>query len=155
MARALMETTALVFLLHKKMSQAILQRDVGALDDFLVRCLSGSRLGSGDPEALNVLTAIQALDKEPGAEQYKDFYATLCEFCHPNALGAFYAYADFDNATRGISFGHNRGLSKGGDIAFAVVFALEVLIAFAARIQEVTPTLVALAKELHAGQDAR
>jgi hypothetical protein len=123
-------------------------RDVAPLDDFLVRCLSGNRLESGDPKALNVLTAIQALDKEPGAERYEEFYAVLCEFTHPNALGTFYAYAEFDNATRRISFGHNRGLSKGEDIAFAVVFALEVVIAFIARIQDCTPTLVALAKDL-------
>jgi hypothetical protein len=153
MARALMETTALVFLLHKKMSTAILQRDVAPLDDFLVRCLAGNRLDSGDPKALNVLTAIQALDKEPGAERYEEFYAVLCEFTHPNALGTFYAYAEFDNATRRISFGHNRGFSKGEDIAFAVVFALEVMIAFIARIQVCTPTLVALAKDLYADHD--
>ena len=153
MARALMETTALVFLLHKKISHAILQRDIISLDDFLVRCLAGNRLESGDPKALNVLTAIQALDKEPGAERYADFYTVLCEFTHPNALGAFYAYAEFDNATRELSFGHNRGLSKGEDIAFAVVFALEILIAFAAKIQDNTPTLVALARELYAEHD--
>jgi len=76
-ARSLMETTALVYLVQKKTRQALTERKLVALDDFLVRCMSGNRLMDGAPESPNILTAIQALDKEPGCDRYADFYASL------------------------------------------------------------------------------
>jgi hypothetical protein len=146
-ARALMETTALFYMVHRKAAKSVTEKNLALLDDFLVRCMSGNRLGDGELDAPNVLTAIQALDKEPGCDRYADFYACLCEFAHPNALGSFYAYSSFDNESRTVRFGHNRGLTNGGDIAFAVVFALEVLLEFQKRMSEMTPMVVRLAKE--------
>lgn len=150
--RALMETTALVYSVWKKTNQAVAEMNLKALDDFLVRCLSGNRLGTGDPEAPSVMTAIQAVDKESGCDHYMDFYASLCEFCHPNALGSFYAYCMFDDASRMLSFGHNRGLTKGNDVAFSLVFALEVLLEFLARIDSLMPQLTESAKKLYTEQ---
>lgn len=146
--RALMETTALVYSVWKKTNQALSDSKLEALDDFLVLCLSGNRLGKGDPKSPNVLTAIQAVNKEPGCEQYEGFYASLCEFCHPNALGSFYAYCRFDDATRVTSFGHNRGLTEGNDVAFSLVFALEVLLEFLARTDLLLPKLTESAKKV-------
>lgn len=147
--RSLMETAALLYLIHKKTIQAVSEKNLVSLDDFLVRCMSGNRLGTGDPDAPNILTAIQALDKEPGCDRYADFYASLCEFAHPNALGSSYAYSSFDNESRAVWFGHNRGLTEGGDIAFAVVFALEVLLEFLNRLGEATPGIVQLARDTY------
>ena len=124
------------------------------LDDFLVRCMSGSRLGNGDPHSPNVLTAIQALNKGPGCEKYADFYASLCEFAHPNALGSFYAYSSFDSQSRTVLFGQNRGLTNGGDVAFAVVFALEVLLEFLKRLGEAMPMIVQLATDAYSNDEA-
>jgi len=148
-ARSLMETVALTYVVHKKAAMALATRNLQLLDQFLVRCLSGNRLGAGDPESPNVLAAIDLLEKEPGCDRFKDFYAVLCEFAHPNALGAFYACADFDDSGRSVSFGHNRGLTKSEDAAFAVVFALEVLLEFIKKIEELIPSLVALAIDLY------
>ena len=147
--RSLMETTALFYVLHRKTAQAVADRSLDDLDEFLVRCLSGNRLGSGDPESPNVLTAIDKLEKEPGAERYKDFYASLCEFAHPNSLGTFYAYAHFDDGRRAMSFGHNKGLTTGEDLAFAVVFALEILLEFVKKTDALLPQVIALAKDLY------
>lgn len=144
-SRSLMETTALFYLVQKKTAQAIAEKNLSHLDDFLVRCMSGNRLGSGEPDAPNIITAIQALDKEPGCDRYADFYASLCEFAHPNALGSFYAYSSFDSESRAVWFGHNRGLTNGGDIAFAVVFALETLLEFQKRVKEIMPVVAQLA----------
>lgn len=151
--RALMETTALLYSVWKKTNQAVMDMKLEMLDDFLVRCLSGNRLRKGDPEAPSVITAIHALDKESGCDKYKDLYESLCEFCHPNALGSFYAYCRFDDASRMLSFGHNRGLTKGSDVAFCVVFALEVLLEFLGRIESLLPRITESAKKLYPNQD--
>jgi hypothetical protein len=148
-ARSLMETTALFYFVQKKMAKAVSEKNLILLDDFLVRCMSGNRLGNGEPDAPNILTAIQALDKEPGCDRYADFYSSLCEFAHPNALGSFYAYSSFDIESRAVWFGHNRGLTRGGDVAFAVVFALEILLEFQRRVKEMMPRVLQLAKEAY------
>ena len=148
-ARSLMETTALFYLVHRKTVTAVSERNLILLDDFLVRCMSGNRLGNGEPDAPNILTAIQTLEKEPECDKYAAFYASLCEFAHPNALGSFYAYSSFDNESRAVWFGHNRGLAKGGDIAFAVVFALEILLEFQKRVEEMMPRVLQLSKEAY------
>ncbi len=152
-ARSLMETTALFYLVQRKATQALAQRNLRDLDAFLIRCMSGNRLAKGDPDSPNILTAIQAIDKEPGCEKYADFYASLSEFAHPNALGSFYAYSSFDSASRAIWFGRNRGLTRGEDLAFAVVFALEVLAEFMARAKAAMPAVVELAKETYADEE--
>jgi hypothetical protein len=148
-ARSLMETTALFYLVHKKTLTAVSEKSLLLLDDFLVRCMSGNRLSNGEPDAPNILTAIQALEKEPGCDKYADFYASLCEFAHPNALGSFYAYSSFDNESRAVWFGQNRGLTEGGDVAFGVVFALEILLEFQKRVKELMPRVVQLSKEAY------
>jgi len=152
--RSLMETTALVYLVYKKAAQATREHRTDTLDDFLVRCMSGNRFRAGDPESPNVLTAIQALDKEPGCDRYSDFYSLLCEFAHPNSLGSFYAYSSFDEVSRAVFFGHNRGMTKGSDVAFGLVFALEVLLEFLHKIREMSPRIVELQKELYPHDEA-
>lgn len=153
-ARSLMETTALCCLVHKKTVQATTDKSLVLLDDFLVRCMSGNRLGTGNLDSPNILTAIQVLDKEPGCDSYADFYASLSEFAHPNALGSFYAYSSFDDESRALWFGRNRGRTKGGDVAFAVVFALEILIEYQKRTDELMPAVVQLAKETYSNDEA-
>lgn len=148
-ARALMETTALIYLTHRKIKQTLSERNLSILDDYLITCMSGNRLSDSDPKSLHILTAIDKLDKEPGCDSYRRFYDSLCEFAHPNALGSFYAYTKFDNETRKIDFGLNRGLTKGDDVAFTVIFALEVLLEFVQRIDDMTPELITLSKDMY------
>lgn len=146
-ARSLMETTALLYTVHKRTKDALATGHVEALDEFLVRCMSGNRLRTGEPESPNVLTAIQSLENENGAEGYLKFYESLCEFAHPNALGTFYAYASFHDASRMLVFGHNRGMTQGDDLSFAVVFALEVLLEFLTKLVDLLPPVTKLARD--------
>ncbi len=148
LTRALMETTALLYLTQKKMSQALKTKSLDQLDDFLVKCLSGNRIDPAEPESPNVLTAIQHLDKENGCERYADFYNSLCEFAHPNSLGTFYAYTEFDPHKLKLSFGENKGLTKAEDAAFSTVFALEVIIEFYDKAVAAIPDLKDLSEKL-------
>lgn len=147
--RSLMETVALFHMVHKKSRNAVAERSLDTLDNFLIRCMSGNRLANGELDSPNVLTAIQSLEKEPGCDRYIDFYSSLCEFAHPNALGSFYAYSSFDNNSRVLWFGRNRGLTKESDLAFAIVFALEVFLEIDIGVKELMPSIVQLAKEVY------
>ena len=148
-ARSLMETVALFHMVHKKSRKALADKSLETLDEFLIRCMSGNRLNNGEPDSPNVLTAIQSLEMEPGCDRFSNFYASLCEFAHPNALGSFYAYSSYDNNSRALWFGQNRGLTKGNDLAFSVVFSLEVLQDLQTCLTELVPSLVQLAKEVY------
>jgi hypothetical protein len=149
--RSLMETTALVHLVHSKVKKALAMEDANSVDEFLIRC-TGSRLSDGAPQSPSVMTAIESLDKEPGAEGYLKFYETLCEFAHPNGLGTFYAYANFDDTNRMTSFGHNKGMTKGNDVSFAVVFALEILLDFLGKLADLVPRVTKLARDTYPPQ---
>ncbi len=152
LTRSVMECAALVYLIHRKTTQAVDAQALGALDAFLISCIAGSRTMETDPQAPSVLTAIDHLEKEPGAEGFRGFYDSFSEFAHPNALGAFYAYARYENEDRSLSFGHNQGLTRSGDVAFGLVFALEILIEFYDRTLELLPDVSRIAeREYHPG----
>ncbi len=144
--RALMETTALLYLLHKKLKKSLDEKNIIILDEFLILCMDGSRVDSSKPQAPNILTAIQHLDKEPGCDQYLRFYESLCEFAHPNSLGTIYAYAYFSSMDRSLTFRRNAGLTKTNVIAFSAVFALEIFLEFYDRIISLIPSMTELSK---------
>jgi hypothetical protein len=139
LTRTLMETTALLHLVYKKINQAVNAQELEELDEFIIKCMSGNRLNPTEPDSPNILTAIQHLEKEGGCERYSDFYNSLCEFVHPNSLGTFYAYSSYFDRDRLLSFGQNKGLTESNAGAFAGVFALEVFIEFFDRISALIP----------------
>jgi len=149
LTRALMESTALLYTVFKKTTVSIEARELATIDEYLVRCLAGSRKNANDPQSPNVLTAVQHLEKEDGCDGFLAFYETLCEFAHPNSLGTFYAYADYNELDRRVSFGPGRGLTEPNDAAFAAVFALEVLISFYDKTTALLPAVSALSAELY------
>jgi len=149
LTRALMETTALLYLTQKKMAQALEADSIAELDEFLVKCMSGSRIDPTKPDSPNVLTVIQHLDKEAGCDRYADFYNSLCEFAHPNSLGTFYSYTQYNPDDHCLSFGENQGMTTGNDAAFSTVFALEVIVEFYDRAVRMLPQLSELSKKLY------
>jgi hypothetical protein len=153
-ARSLMETAALMFVVLRKTQRALLNGTLLDLDTFLVRCMSGNRLGKGELDAPSVMTAIETVEKEPGCDSYATFYASLCEFAHPNALGSFYAYSQFHDLSRTTFFGINSGLTKSNDVAFTVVFALEVMIDTLRKLRETIPAVIKLAQSSYPESNA-
>ncbi len=153
LTRALMETTALLHLVYRKINQAINNQELGELDEFLVKCMSGNRLNSTEPDSPNILTAINHLEGEDGCEAYLNFYNSLCEFVHPNSLGTFYAYSSYSSRDRLLSFGQNKGITEGNDVAFIAVFALEVFIEFFDRISSLIPKINELSILLYKEND--
>ena len=94
LTRAVIETTAVLFWLHKKAERFVETHDEKAFDEFLMKGLMGSKDGTTNHESHNVLTAVDHLDKEfPGL---RDMYNSLCEFTHPNWSGAMGAYSELE-----------------------------------------------------------
>ena len=94
MTRAVVETVAMVYWLHQKVSGFLDTKDVNALDEFLMKAMLGSRDGTTKLESYSVLTAVDRVEKDfPGV---RSMYNTLCEFTHPNWSGALGSYGKID-----------------------------------------------------------
>ena len=93
--RSALETSALCYVLRKKLEAYLNDRDIEALDNFLMKAISGGRDEKSKLPAINVLTCIDHLNKE-----YPDFrrmYDVLCEYAHPNYQGTFAAFGSVDS----------------------------------------------------------
>ena len=101
--RAAVETTAVTYLLYRNMKQFVTSRDVHQFSEFLMRGLFGSKNDFTPEEAVNVLTAIDHLDKE--SEDFRKMYDSLCEFTHPNYAGVFGALGLMEEETSTLRLG--------------------------------------------------
>ncbi len=89
--RAIMESVALLYHLHKKVVSAIDNKDVTELNDWLENATLGSRNDDTDRTSPNILTALDRMEKEyPGV---REMYDQLSEFCHPNYGGVLASYS--------------------------------------------------------------
>lgn len=105
LTRSVMETVAAVHLLRKRISAVETVEKLEEVLVFLLQATFGSRDGSTNYDALNVLTLIGHLDK-----QYKfcqDEYDHLSEYAHPNLKGGFMAYTKIDKETFSAELGLN------------------------------------------------
>lgn len=101
--RGLMETTAFVYWLLRRIRISIETRSVGDIDDFLMRGLLGGREPEASLKAYNVLSAIDHLDKEVSG--FRSDYDWLSEFAHPNSFGTHGSYAQVDQEKLTVNFG--------------------------------------------------
>jgi len=105
LSRSCIETVSMVFLIHKKMVELIensKHKNIDDFDEFIMKQLFGSKTNPDVPDAYNVLTAIQHLDKTyQGIE--KSYYS-LSEIAHPNWPGTHGAYTKLDDDHYYLSF---------------------------------------------------
>ena len=100
--RSSFETAALAHHTYKHIEKVVETGKIGDIDETLMKVLFGERLPESECKAVNILTAINKLDKEaPGA---RDLYDGLCEFAHPNWSGAVGAYAKDDQGLFTLDF---------------------------------------------------
>lgn len=101
--RSLMETTGMIFWLHKRIRKVVNDKQLGDIDNFLMRGFLGAK--EDDPKwgALNALSAVDHLNKEvPG---FRDMYNGLSEFVHPNWSGTFGSFGRDDQLNFRVEFG--------------------------------------------------
>ncbi|MCJ7767233.1 soluble NSF attachment family protein [Candidatus Bathyarchaeota archaeon] len=90
LTRAALETFALFYYFIKKLEEAVISGKVQDLDETLMRLLFGARNADNDVKAINVLTAVDRLDKDVNGT--RRMYDELCEIGHPNWMGTLGHY---------------------------------------------------------------
>lgn len=89
LTRAVLETFALFYYFIKKLEKAVSSGKVQDVDETLMQLLFGARTVD-DVKAINVLTAVDRLDKD--VNDIRKYYDELCEIAHPNWMGTFGHY---------------------------------------------------------------
>lgn len=119
LARATVESAALAWRLMEVLDdrQKLSRQE---LNDILMKVLVGSRLWSDMPQALQILSCIDRMDKKvPGVRKSYDI---LSEIAHPNWRGVFGLYAKTDEPKFIARFG--RGLRQNDRTKAPIVNAL-------------------------------
>jgi hypothetical protein len=119
LARATVESAALVWKLMEVLDDRQ-KMSPHELNDSLMRMLAGSRLWSDGPQALQILSCIDRMDKK--ATGVRKSYDVLSEIAHPNWRGVFGMYAETDESKFTANFG--RGLRQADGTQGAIVSAL-------------------------------
>jgi cation transport protein ChaC len=109
--RAAVETTAGLWYLRTKLDDAVTNQSKGDIDDFLMKLLMGSKTVPELPQAINVLTFVDRVNK--GIEGFREQYDNLSEFAHPNWAGTSLLYSKADPKNLWTDFSKNiRGLDS-------------------------------------------
>ncbi len=103
MTRAVMETQALLFSLHKKIKKVVAAEQLGDVDAFLMDALLGWRDGSMPAKAPNILKAVDEVDRT--FTGYRKLYENISEFVHPNWSGCHGAYAKINKKNYTVDLG--------------------------------------------------
>jgi hypothetical protein len=104
LTRSVVETTALMYVLHRQLKEFLTSHNEDAFDAFLMRALLGSRGKAPNIEALNVLTTIDHVDNDFAG--LRRMYDELCEFTHPNLSGTLSAFGDLDHEKYILTLGY-------------------------------------------------
>lgn len=89
--RALLETVALLYDLHKKVLSAIDRQEITQLDEWLKRVALGRKNVDTTITPPNILNALDSMDTEYAG--VREMYDQLSEFCHPNFAGVLASYS--------------------------------------------------------------
>jgi hypothetical protein len=128
LTRAAIETTAALWYLFNKMSDAIKAGSVGDIDHDLTRLSVGTLnwKDDGSPAAIRVGKFIDCAEKT--FEGMKDAYSALSEYAHPNHLGTTGLYSRIDHVEKLIDFGPNAERLKHAKYACALNLSVGLMI---------------------------
>lgn len=109
--RAAVETSAALWYLWAKLDGAVQAKTIGDIDDYLMKLIMGSKTNPDLPQAINVLTFVDRVNKD--IDGFRHQYDNLSEFAHPNWAGTGLLYSKSDSETLSTNFGANiRGLGS-------------------------------------------
>jgi len=118
LTRAVVETSAALWYLRSKVSDAIKSNEIGDIDAYLVKLNVGiatapPKLEEGDfPRPVKIGKFLVQVEKV--MEGFSDHYGVLSEFAHPNWAGTVSLYSKYHAENLTIEFGQN---IRGGDHA--------------------------------------
>ena len=119
--RACLETAALLFSLNKYIEASMAGNSLDQLVEQLQRTALGSRNASTNFDSVNILGAIDKLEKSyPGIrKQYDD----LSEYCHPNFEGVLCSYSELSDENSFV-FKLNRDRVKIGEAPLKIALVV-------------------------------
>lgn len=91
LARSVLETTAILYVLREMVDKVVENRSIGELDSSVMAMLFGSKNKKTPVVAFNILTVIGKMDKK--FTGILDHYGNLSEVAHPNYAGVLGSYA--------------------------------------------------------------
>lgn len=105
LTRATVEGSAALWHLQGKVAAAIDANELADIDEYLMRLIMGSKTESTLPQAVNVLSFVDRVDKDiPG---FRHQYDVLSEYAHPNWAGTSLLYSKHDQERLVTDFGKN------------------------------------------------
>lgn len=105
LTRAALETGAALWYLSTKIKTASESGALGDIDDYIARLILGSKTDPAVPQAINVLSFVDKVDKDiPG---FRKQYDVLSEYAHPNWEGTTQLYSKPDPINKRVDFGSN------------------------------------------------
>lgn len=142
LARGLFETSAMLAYLNLKIKKFIKTKDIKEFDDRLMQLLVGSRIGKA-PTSINIMTAVESVGKQcEDLKGFEDYFATLCEFAHPNFSGTNGSFGSLEDDKTTYHFKPEDFEQQKQDTINALCFGLRVLTYFSLEIYENTDKLV-------------
>jgi hypothetical protein len=85
LTRSVLETSALLYYFWCTLEKAVESKEAKEADDILMRMVFGARNTEEEMQAVNILTAVDTLDKD--ARGVRAMYDYLCEVAHPSWMG--------------------------------------------------------------------
>lgn len=108
LTRQVLETVSMVFWLHQEVKRVVDNKQIGEIDDFLMKSSFGRR-DEESLQAFNILKAVDKMDKK--IPHFRDGYNLLSEYVHPNWSGCLGAYSKIDFEEELVYYGRNiRGM---------------------------------------------
>ncbi len=146
LARATLENVAGYHFLISKLRLCIKNKSVSGLDSVAMRLLLGTRWEDWDYQSYNVLSMIDAADKDhPGIRKN---YDTLSEYAHPNHSGTTLAFSHPVNAFD-VEFGrYPRGIARHSKIGATSLTAALMLFEYSYNMSaDLIPEIIDLCRE--------
>lgn len=149
LARSVLETTAAIWFVTRKVERAIDKANVDELDDDLMKMLLGFKASKPSPEmpdAINVMTFIKHVGKD--IDNIEGVYADLSEYAHPNWAGTAFLYSTPDPVNVWVDYSPTKNNETPRRL---VLVALEISVVmfehFHTRIDELLPKLIELSEK--------
>lgn len=149
LARSIMETVADLYAFHNGLKKLVeVGSNLAEVHDYCTKCLFASGDIQGLPEARNIKTQLDKIEKD--IPHFEETYAQLSEVCQPNYFGVLGGYSKLDKENMTVIMGMNKSTAfKVMDECLPIALGFMRLIKEMADeyFQKLRPVLISLLQE--------